>query len=101
MTKSSDNKIIRVSDWFVLQLQRYTGGVQLHLFNLTTFCLVIIILGNGMNATAIKDLHYEWQLKIHSKLLEPSNSGEWNLKEKLTRQLLRKLRSKIVSDSNQ
>lgn len=59
MTKSSDNKIIRVSDWFVLQLQRYTGGVQLHLFNLTTFCLVIIILGNGMNATAIKDLQYE------------------------------------------
>ena len=33
----------------------------------------------NMNPSAIKDLHYEWYLKIGSKLHDPS--GECNLKE--------------------
>ena len=39
-----------------MPLKRYIGGVQLHLLHLTTFSLVIISLGNGMNVNAIRDL---------------------------------------------
>ena len=38
-----------------------------------------ISIDNGMNASASKDFHYEWNLKILSKLDEPL--GECNLRE--------------------